>query len=192
MYRKKKTINIINRFTIWRVYYDGNTDGIPDCDGLRVMVVPYECADGRASPSCLMERTAMMDTQTWTTENTYFLPLSASDAANYTMLGTEIKIAALDDVPVEHHHFLSDLREIIAFHKETFRAEVKEDGSLRKSTSREVASRMEDLLERLENAGLLLCFQMWSLPFEEIFEEVEMTAKHECKTDSNSLNDSAD
>ena len=133
-----------------------------------------------------------MEQESWTIEQTFFVPLSALDAANYIMLGSVLKIADHDEVPAEHHHFLDDLRDIIAIHKQTFRIIVAEDGSVRKSTSMEVAQHMSDLLQRLDESGLQLCFRMWSLPFEEIFEEVEVPNILESKNDSNCLGDSTD
>lgn len=105
----------------------------------------------------------MMERETCAVESTFFIPNSGLDAANYVLLGMQIKIAAHEDVPLEHLHFADELRDIIAIHKISFRTEVAEDGSVRKSTSREVISRMDELLQRLDAAGLRLCFRMWSI-----------------------------
>jgi hypothetical protein len=96
-------------------------------------------------------------------ERTFFLPLSGLDAVNYIVICTQIKVAIYADVPVENQHFVDDLRDIISIHKQFFKTVVAEDGSVRKSTHREVIERMEDLLLRLDEAGLRLCFRMWSI-----------------------------
>jgi hypothetical protein len=110
-----------------------------------------------------------------TAESQYYLPLSGLDAVNYIMLGSVTKVAAHEDVPSQHFHFLDEFRDIIAEYKHTFRTVVTDDGSVRKSTNREVIKCMDNLLQRLDDAGLRLCFRMWSLPFDEIYQEVEIT-----------------
>ena len=104
-----------------------------------------------------------MEIQIWKTENTFFIPKSGLDAANYILLSTQIKLAIHDETPVKNLHFLSDLQQIIDLHKQTLRTVVAEDGSIRKSTSLDVINSMEDLLQRLDEAGLRLCFRMWSI-----------------------------
>lgn len=94
--------------------------------------------------------------------HTFFLPRSGLDAANMIVIASQIKVAANADVPVSHYAFLDDLRSIIALHMQSFLIEVAEKGAVRKSTSREVILRMEDLLQRLDDAGLRLCSRMWS------------------------------
>jgi hypothetical protein len=102
-------------------------------------------------------------TEQATTEGTYFLPFSGLDAANYLVIASQVKVAAHEDVSVEHLHFVDDLRQIIILHKLSLRTEFTEDGFFRKSTSPEVIAQMVDLLARLRHEGLRLYFRMWSV-----------------------------
>jgi hypothetical protein len=87
------------------------------------------------------------------TERTYYLPLSGLDAVNYIVIASQIKVAAHYEVSAEHLHFLDDLRGITSLHKQHSRTEV----------ARELIECMNDLLQRLDDAGLRLCFRMWSI-----------------------------
>lgn len=92
----------------------------------------------------------------------FFVPKSGIDAVNMMVIASQIKVSAHVDVPVSHHAFLDDLRYIIALHRQAFLMEVAENGAVRKTTSREVIERMNDLSQRLDDAGLRLCSRMWS------------------------------
>lgn len=104
-----------------------------------------------------------MEQETHSIEQTCFVPLSGSDAVIYLVIASQVKVAAHEDVQADKLHYVGDLRSIIAMHKQHFRTEVDDDGSISKSTSREVIEQMEHLLQRLDDAGLWMCFRMWSI-----------------------------
>lgn len=118
-------------------------------------------------------------------EWTCYVPKSGHDATNYILLGTQIKIAAHEDVPLEHLHFVVDLRDIIGLHKQHTRSEVAKDGSVRRSTKREVLNDMEDLLQRLDAAGLRLGFRMWSIHSRDELVRIALREYEAIDTDGN-------